>query len=183
MKDWVERLGRRDASALLAMYDRWSRPLMALVIKITGKPEEAEALIVEVFKSFWGRSAEPGFLKGSLFGILSDMARFRALDAVQGRGFRNGTQAWATFESRDRFTESGEMRAFEKLAFSERVRRARAALEGLDEGERQLVEEALFEGQTCTRLALRHHLPAAVVRDQLADAVRKLESALEDVLA
>lgn len=183
MKDWVERLGRRDTSALLAIYDRWSRPLMALVNKITNKPEESEALIVEVFQSFWERSADPAFLKGSLFGILADMARFRALDAVSSRGYRNGTQAWGAFESRDRFTDPGEMRAFEKLGFAERVRRARAALDGLDEGERQLIEEALFEGQTCARLALRHHLPPALVREQLADAVRKLESALEDVMS
>lgn len=183
MKDWVERLEKRDATAILAMYDRWSRPLMALVTKITAKPDEAETIVLSVFKSFWEKSADPGFIGGNLFGVLTDMARFKALDSVNSRGFKNGTQEWAKFEARDKFSDPSELRAWEKLAFSERVRRAKAALDGLDEGERQLVEEALFEGMTSTRLAIRHNLPPALIREQLADAVRKLEASLEDVLS
>jgi DNA-directed RNA polymerase specialized sigma24 family protein len=183
MKDWVERLQSRDATTMLAMYDRWSRPLAALVSKISGKPEEAEAIVLAVFKTFWERSQDPNFLRGSLFGILADMARFKALDAVNSRGFKNGTQEWAKFEVRDKFSDPNELRSWERLPFADRVRRAKAALEGLDEGERQLVEEALFEGMTTTRLAIRHNLPPALIREQLADAVRKLEAALEDVLS
>ncbi len=183
MKDWVERLQRRDATALLAMYDRWSRPLVSMVNKITLKPETSENIVLAVFKSFWELSADPSFLKGSLFGLLSDMARFTALDSVQSRGFRNGKQEWANFEPRDAFSDPHEMRAFERLSYSERQRRAKAALDGLDENERQWVEAALFEGLTCARLALRHNIPADELRPKLADAVRKLEASMEDVLS
>lgn len=183
MQDWVQRLQRRDASALMAMYDRWSRPLLALIVKVTGKADDAPNLLADVFRAFWDRSADPAFLKGSLFGILVEMARFRALDSVGARGYRNGTQALAKFESQDRFGDPSETRAWEKLAFQERARRAHAALEALDEGERILVEEAWFEGLTCARLALRHNLPQETVRLQLVDAVRKLEATLEEALA
>ncbi len=183
MQDWVERLNRRDASALMAMYDRWSRPLLSLIVKVTGKADEAPELLSDVFRTFWDRSADPTFLKGSLFGILVEMARFRALDAVGARGYRNGTQAWGSFDSQDRFSDPSETRAWEKLGIPERSRRAIAALEVLDEGERVLVEEAWFEGLTCARLALRHNLPLETVRLQLVDAVRKLEATLEDALA
>jgi RNA polymerase sigma-70 factor, ECF subfamily len=183
MRDWVERLQNRDPSALLAIYDRWSRPLLAFIVKITVNQEEAEGILSDVFQTFWTRSADPGFIQGNLFGQLADMARFRALDTVNSRGYSNGKQEWGTFEPRDRFSDSNELRTWEKLALPERVLRAHAALDGLTESERGLIEAAWFEGMTCTRLAMRHHLPVATIREQLSEAIRKLESALEDALS
>jgi|GEM_PF-6245449 len=183
MRDWPQRLQNRDASALLAIYDRWSRPLFALIQRITQRPDEAEGLLAEVFEAFWEKSQNPGFIQGSIFGMLVDMARFRALDAVEARDFKNRTQAWAAFEPTDRFSDPAELRMWEKLPFAERQRRAKAALEGLAPQERLMVEQALFEGLTCTRLAIRHNSSIADMRGKITLAVQKLESALEGTLS
>ena len=168
---------------LVAIYDRWSRPLYSLILRIVSNPDDANTVLIDVYKCFWEKSAKPEFLQGSLFGILWEMSRHCALDLVDSRGFRNGRQEWGAWQARDCYTDPSEFRGMERLPPVERSRQAKGALEGLTVEELALIEGAIYEGQSRARLALRTNQTSTVVQGQLATAMDKLVGSLGDMIA
>ena len=55
----LQRLARRDASALGDLYDRHNRLLFGLIMRILGQRGEAEDVLQEVFMTAWTRAGIP----------------------------------------------------------------------------------------------------------------------------
>jgi hypothetical protein len=55
----VDLIGRRDADALAALYDRYAWQALAVAQIVTRHPDEAAAVVEELFWTFWQRGAVP----------------------------------------------------------------------------------------------------------------------------
>ena len=88
-RELAARLRRGDAAALSALYDRYARVVLALVLRIVGNRAEAEDLLQEVFLQAWRRAPEYDPQRGSFSAWLFTIARNRALDVVRSPRHKN----------------------------------------------------------------------------------------------
>jgi RNA polymerase sigma-70 factor (ECF subfamily) len=55
----VNLIGRRDAAALAALYDRYARQAYAVAQIVAREPDAAAAVVEELFWTIWQRGAPP----------------------------------------------------------------------------------------------------------------------------
>jgi DNA-directed RNA polymerase specialized sigma24 family protein len=55
----LDLIGRRDAAALSALYDRYARQAYAVAHLVTREPDAAAAVVEELFWKLWQQSAAP----------------------------------------------------------------------------------------------------------------------------
>src|SRR5262245_46917167 len=79
----MELVSALDAGALAELYDRHSRLLFGLILRIVGQRGDAEEVLQEVFISVWNRSDTYNASLGGPVGWLVRIARNRALDRVR----------------------------------------------------------------------------------------------------
>jgi RNA polymerase sigma-70 factor, ECF subfamily len=83
--DWAELIGAiawRNQAALRTLYDRSRWLVFTLALRITGKPEEAEAVTLDVFQGIWQRAGEYDPASGSVVSWIMSLARARSLEAL-----------------------------------------------------------------------------------------------------
>ena len=130
------------------LYDRHSRLLFGLVLRILRDRRDAEEVLQEVFVQAWTRADTYSAALGSPAGWLVGIARNRAIDR------------------RLRALEAVPMPPLvatrESLAgLSERQRDIHRALDALPAEQRELIERAYFLGFTQSELAAQLKLPLA----------------------
>ena len=82
--DWVELIGAiawRNQAALRTLYDRSRWLVFTLALRITGNPDEAEAVTLDVFHGVWQRAGDYDPASGSVVSWIMSLARSRALEA------------------------------------------------------------------------------------------------------
>jgi RNA polymerase sigma-70 factor (ECF subfamily) len=79
----MERILRRDDSALEMLYDRYGRPVYALVLRISRQPASAEEIVQDVFLQVWRNADRYQNSRGPLGPWLFTVARNRALDFLR----------------------------------------------------------------------------------------------------
>src|ERR1700688_3983149 len=84
----LERLIARDWNALGKLYDRHSRPLFRLILRILKDGGEAEEVLQEVFVQAWTRANSYNVALGSPAGWLVGIARNRAIDRLRANTVR-----------------------------------------------------------------------------------------------
>src|SRR5215216_5126819 len=71
----VRRMSAGDDGALAALYDRWSRPVFALVMHIVRDADEADDVVEEVFWQAWRQAARFDATRGGVSTWLITIAR------------------------------------------------------------------------------------------------------------
>jgi RNA polymerase sigma-70 factor, ECF subfamily len=168
----MERIAARDAAAVGELYDRHSRLLYGLIVRILGQRSDAEEVLQEVFMTVWnrGHTYEPDL--GTPVGWLVRVARNRALDRLRSNVVRRRTAESAaavpdTFETPETH-----------VAQTEQHRMVVRALEGLPLEQRVLIEQAYFQGFTQSELAERHQLPLGTVKTRIRTGMLTLRQCL-----
>lgn len=166
-----ERIVARDQRALAELYDRHSRLLYGLILRILRDRSEAEEVLQEVFVQAWARADTFRGTLGSPVAWLIGIARHRAIDRLRANAsrFREAeaaipTNAHDNPESRARLRE--DQRAVAR------------ALDALAREQRVLIEQAYFLGLTQTELAERHHLPLGTVKTRIRAGMQALRRTL-----
>jgi len=168
----IERVVARDASALSELYDRHSRLLYSLVLRILRDPSEAEETLQEVFVAVWlhGEKYDPS--RGSPAGWLVGIARNRAVDRLRASARRPQEVEMARWHPDT--ADDPETRA----AFGQRRQAIARALDALPPGHRELIEQAYFLGLTQAELSERHQLPLGTVKTRIRSAMTLLRQQL-----
>jgi RNA polymerase sigma-70 factor, ECF subfamily len=168
--------------ALSALYDRYSRTVYGVGLKILGNRSLAEELVQEVFLKVWRSAGTFDASRGSFSTWLYRVTRSCALDLYRKRASRvrqvpDGGPHIAA--ARD-FSE-GPQKMVDESWLSWRVSRA---LEVLDAPHREVIELAYFRGFSQREISERSGMPLGTVKSRTKRAFERLrgELALEDTL-
>jgi RNA polymerase sigma-70 factor, ECF subfamily len=168
----LERMAARDATAVGELYDRHSRLLYGLILRVLGQRGDAEEVLQEVFLTVWNRSHQYDPALGTPIAWLVRIARNRAVDRLRANSVR--AKAVETATSEPPSVETPEARAMT----SEQHRVVSRALNQLPQDQRVLIEEAYFLGLTQSELAGRHDLPLGTVKTRIRTGMLTLRQLL-----
>lgn len=171
--DWslLERVVRRDESALAALYDRYSGLVYAESIRIVRDPGAAEEILQDLFFQIWRTAAKFDPKRGSLPGWLLVAARNRSISRLRRRDSRENDELTETSVILPCNVESA-------AAQNELLGRVKKVLTSLPNGQREAIELAYFEGMSHSEIASRTGAPLGTVKTWIRTAVDTLKQEL-----
>src|SRR5262245_7749664 len=172
----LKRIVGHEAEALGLLYDRHSRLLFGLILRILGNRHEAEDVLHDVFVQVWKRADSYNPALGAPVQWLVGISRNRAIDRLRANNVR------ARIE--DAVHPPSPMPGpAAHAAQSEQQRALARPLDGLRGEDRQLLEHAYFLGLTQTELAERFNLPLGTVKTRIRSALTTLRRELQQMNA
>ena len=168
--------GARPEAALSTLYDRYSRTVFGVGLKLLGDHSLAEEVVQEVFLKVWRSSHTFDSSRGSFSTWLYRMTRNTAFDLHRKRARRinpvpdGDSQTAATPDPSPGPQESGDD---SWLAW-----RVSRALEGLSAAHREVIELAYFQGLTQTEISRQTGVPLGTVKTRTSSALRQLRMGL-----
>lgn len=170
-KDLIERLRARDPQAMADLYDRFSKVVFSVIVRIVKNSSVAEELTQEAFLRAWNRGSGFDASRGRIGPWLLTIARNRAIDYLRSSA---GQQQANTFElvSSERVTlfVNNEQRMVDQ----EQARRIRAGFSKLNENQRKVLELAYFEGLSQSEMAEKLGQPLGTVKTWVRTALSTL---------
>jgi RNA polymerase sigma-70 factor (ECF subfamily) len=125
-REWLSRLSAGDGDAAAALYDRHSRAIYSLVLRILEDEGDAEDVVQDVFAQAWRQVARYDAARGAVGAWLLVMARTRAIDRLRSRRARSGPQM--VDERAMEGLASGGPDAASEIIDAEQARRVQRAL-------------------------------------------------------
>ena len=168
--------GPEVETAISTLYDRYSRTVFGVGLKILGDRSLAEELVQDVFLKVWRSSHTFDSMRGSFSTWLYRVTRSCATDLYRKRARKvqqipDGDQRIAGL----RDTTEGPQENVDESWLSWRTSRA---LEMLDAPHREVIELAYFGGLSQREISERTGLPLGTVKSRTASAFRKLRAEL-----
>ena len=166
----LDRIVARDQHAVAELYERYSRLLFGLILRILRDREEAEDVLQEVFLAAWTRAETYKASLGTPAGWLVRIARNRAIDRLRANS------------SRMRAIEEGYAPAADNMSRmgGEAQCDVARALDALPVEQRSLIEEAFFRGLTHSELAARFSIPLGTVKTRVRTGLLALRQYLQE---
>ena len=168
----IERVAAHDERAVGELYDRHSRLLYSLILRILRDAGEAEDVLQEVFVALWTRVHTYDRALGSPVAWLVRIARNRAIDRLRASGVRVRAVESAPVDATLPATPE------ESATTAEESRTVIKALAALPPEQRVLIEDAYFLGLTHAELAERHALALGTVKTRIRTGMQALRAAL-----
>jgi RNA polymerase sigma-70 factor (ECF subfamily) len=170
----LERIARGDPGGIAELYDRHSRLLYGLILRILRNPGDAEETLQEVFVLVWNRAATYNPTLGSPAAWVVGIARNRAIDHFRATEVRRRTvEAVANADEPAGTPET-------VAAETEQQRIISRALDAIPHDQRKLIEDAFFFGFTHSELAERHRLPLGTVKTRIRTGLQMLRGQLTE---
>ena len=166
----AERIGRRDVTALEALYERHGRVLFSLAVKLLDDYHAAEEVVQETFLKLWQRPETYVPQRGRLLPWLLGVTHHRAVDRLRRRRLerRHSTEP-ALFD-----VPAGPGDPFDEVFAGLRGEAVARALETLPEAQRRAVELAFLRGLTHVEIADALGAPLGTIKTRLRLAMQKL---------
>jgi RNA polymerase sigma-70 factor (ECF subfamily) len=172
----VERFLRRDVSAFEELYDRHSRIVYALVLRILQQGSTAEEVVQDVFLHLWRNAGQYQSSRGPFVPWLLTVARNRALDHLRLKSERQ----------RRREDQTAELPAiamapeYEKaLDEKRRAERVRSLMTSLSAQQKKAIEMAYFEGLSHSEIASALKEPLGTVKSWIRNGLLRLKEGLQ----
>ena len=172
----VRRLLQRDVNAFEELYDRHSRIVYGLVLRILQQASTAEEVVQDVFLQLWRNAAQYDTSRGPFLPWLLTLSRNRALDYLRLKSERQ----------RRREDQADELPAviaapdFEsRLDEKRRALRVRELIGALQPQQRHAIELAYFEGLTHSEIAAKLQEPLGTVKSWIRNGLLKLKEGLQ----
>jgi RNA polymerase sigma-70 factor (ECF subfamily) len=174
----LERIAGGDHNALAELYDRHSRAIYSLALRILQNQADAEDIVQEVLSQAWRQASRYDAARGHVAAWLLTLTRSRAIDRLRARRARPDRAA-------DHLTPADiadqTVPVDLQLLSAEQVARVRAALDALPLLQRLAIELAYYEGLTHTEIAERLEQPLGTVKTRIRLAMTKLREALTEM--
>jgi RNA polymerase sigma-70 factor, ECF subfamily len=168
--------GPEVEAALSELYDRYSRTVYGVGIKILGDRSSAEELVQEVFLKVWRSSGTFDPSRASFSTWLYRVTRSCALDLYRKRAHRvHQIPDGETHVVTTRDSSAGPQEVVDESWLSWRVSRA---LEVLDAPHKEVINLAYFEGFSQREISERTGVPLGTVKSRTANAFKKLRREL-----
>ena len=170
-------VARRDDEALAVLYDRYSRLVFSVAMRVVGQRMLAEEITLDAFQKVWQAAASFQQERGRFVTWLMSVTRHRAIDELRRLGVRPEGSSVELDYRLD--VSAARADTVEDLVYLRQVRESvRKALAELPEPQRQALEMAYFGGLTQQEIAERLDTPLGTVKTRMRMGMQKLRRAL-----
>jgi RNA polymerase sigma-70 factor, ECF subfamily len=159
---------RGDENAMASLFDRYSRVVYSVALRVLRDPASAEDILQEVFMQIWRNPEAFIAVRGSLGGWLTVVARNRSIDALRRK------RPVETINDMSLASQYDLAREAERNTM---VERARAVLAKLPTDQRKTLEMAFFDGLTHSEIAEMTGDPLGTVKTRIRSALMALRKA------
>ncbi len=172
----ARRLLQKDVEAFEQLYERHSRIVYALVLRILQQGSTAEEVVQDVFLQVWRNARHYDDQRGPFIPWLMTLARNRALDRLRLKSERQRRQEAQTEE----FPPVLEVPQYEKdLDEKRRAERVRALMASLHPQQKRAIELAFFEGLSHSEIAESLKEPLGTVKSWIRSGLLRLKEGLQ----
>jgi RNA polymerase sigma-70 factor, ECF subfamily len=156
---------RGDEGAMAALFDRYSKVVYSVALRVLRDPSSAEDVLQEIFMQIW-RSPD-GFVatRGSLGGWLAVVSRNRAIDALRRK---------RPSESVDDMALASNYNLADEAERNSLMDKARGVIQLLPIEQRKTIEMAFFDGLTHSEIAEMTGDPLGTVKTRIRSALTTL---------
>jgi RNA polymerase sigma-70 factor (ECF subfamily) len=174
----VQRMATGDQAALAELYDRFSRPLYAMAVRILGDASEAEDVLHDAFITLWEKAGTFAPSRGTAFSWAIALTRNRAIDRLRQRRRRAEILRDSAPEDFDLHTRTADPGADSRALLGDQAQVVRAAVATLPSDQQRALELAFFSGLTQQEIALRLQEPLGTVKARIRRGLLKLRDLL-----
>ena len=172
----ARRLLQKDVEAFEQLYERHSRIVYALALRILRQGSTAEEVVQDVFMQVWRNARHYDEQRGPFIPWLMTLARNRALDRLRLKSERQRRQEAQTEE----FPPVLEIPQFEQnLDEKRRAERVRALMASLHPQQKKAIELAFFEGLSHSEIAAALKEPLGTVKSWIRNGLLRLKEGLQ----
>jgi RNA polymerase sigma-70 factor (ECF subfamily) len=172
----MQQLLRRDVNAFEELYERHSRIVYSLVLRILRQGTTAEEVVQDVFLQLWRNSARYDLSRPFVPWLLT-LARNRALDHLRLKSERQRRREEQTEEFPQIATAPPE---YEKaLDEKRRAERVRSLMGSLPAAQKKAIELAYFEGLSHSEIAASLQEPLGTVKSWIRNGLLRLKEGLQ----
>ena len=169
----IARIAAGDAGALGELYDRYSRVVFGVVLRIVASPEAAEEVAQDVFHAVWRRAGTYRPERGSVKGWLFQIARNAAIDRL--RTVDRHASDEGTMEGVDL---AADMNVEDRVLVNARAEGVRLAVAELSPETREALALAYWMGLSQTEIAAKTGVPLGTVKSRIRSGMQKLRARL-----
>jgi RNA polymerase sigma-70 factor, ECF subfamily len=178
-REMIERIGRGDQSAFSALYDRLSRPLYSLALRMLGDAGDAQDALQDVFLQIWSRAATYNPEQSTVFSWTVLLTRSRVIDRLRARKRRLRVVDSATGDEDADVADASTMESAADTADkNDEAARVRSVLNNLPSEQREAIELAFFGDLTHHEIAARLGEPLGTIKARIRRGLLKLRERL-----
>jgi len=172
----VQLLLRRDMRAFEQLYDRHSRIVYGLVLRILQQASTAEEVVQDIFLQLWRNANRYQSGRGPFVPWLLTLARNRALDHLRLKSERQRRREDQT----DELPQIAQAPQYEKeLDEKRRAEVVRSLMGSLSAQQKKAIEMAYFEGLSHSEIAEALHEPLGTVKSWIRNGLLRLKEGLQ----
>ena len=172
----MQQLLRRDVGAFEELYERHSRIVYSLVLRILRQGSTAEEVVQDVFLQLWRNSAQYDLSRPFVPWLLT-LARNRALDQLRLKSERQRRRE----EQTEVFPQiaSAAPEYERELDEKRRAERVRMLIGSLPTAQKKAIELAYFEGLSHSEIAASLKEPLGTVKSWIRNGLLRLKEGLQ----
>ena len=171
----LSRLLQKDVSAFEQLYDRHSRLVYGLVLRILQQASTSEEVVQDVFLQLWRNADQYDSSRGPFVPWLCTMARNRALDQLRLKSERQRRREDQPAELPSVVVAPDYEKALDEKRRAERVR---ALMASLTPQQKKAIELAYFEGLSHSEIAATLKEPLGTVKSWIRNGLLRLKEGL-----
>ncbi|HWB33136.1 MAG TPA: sigma-70 family RNA polymerase sigma factor [Acidobacteriaceae bacterium] len=164
----LARVQAGEEGAMASLYDRYSRLIYSVALRVLRDAASAEDVMQEVLMQVWRSPAGFASARGSLGGWLAVVARNRAIDLLRRR---------RPTDSVDDVPLASSFNLADEAERSSLMQRARGVILELPRDQRKALEMAFFDGLTHNEIAELTGTPLGTVKTRIRSALLSLRKA------
>ncbi len=174
----MERLAReRDVNALDKLYDRYSRLVYSVVLRILQQAASAEEIVQDVFLQLWRNAHLYDASRGPLQPWLLTMARNRSLDFMRLKREKQRRREDVLDDAPAPVAVAPNLDV--QIDEHRRAARVRELMRALPTPQLKAIELAFFEGLSHSEIAAAMQQPLGTVKSWIRNGLLRLKEGLE----
>ncbi len=161
---------RGDEGAMASLFDRYSKVVYSVALRVLRDPASAEDVLQEIFMQIWRAPQSFIATRGSLGGWLAVVSRNRSIDALRRR---------RPTDPVDEIVLASPYNLADEAERNSMIEKARSVIVLLPAEQRKTLEMAFFDGLTHSEIAEMTGDPLGTVKTRIRSALLSLRKAFQ----